>query len=74
MADALSAPAARPAVVETEAAVSARTSRIDPCFGSRKGREPAAANFGDSTAYATLTELPLPYMGDDPAQTEVEAA
>jgi uncharacterized protein with PIN domain len=74
MTDALIAPAARPAVPETEAGGSARISGSDACFGSRKGREPAAANFPDSTAYATFAELPLLSMGDDRAQPEVEAA
>ncbi|MCX6597044.1 MAG: type II toxin-antitoxin system VapC family toxin [Acidobacteria bacterium] len=41
-----------------------------------KGRHRAALNFGDCQAYATakLARLPLLYLGDDFAQTDIEAA
>lgn len=41
-----------------------------------KGRHPAALNYGDCMAYATarVAGRPLLYIGDDFAQTDVEAA
>lgn len=41
-----------------------------------KGRHPAGLNFGDCMTYATarLAELPLLYVGDDFAQTDIQAA
>ena len=41
-----------------------------------KGRHPASLNFGDCMTYASarLAELPLLYVGDDFAQTDIQAA
>lgn len=41
-----------------------------------KGRHPAALNYGDCMTYATarVAERPLLYLGDDFAQTDIEAA
>jgi ribonuclease VapC len=41
-----------------------------------KGRHPAALNYGDCMTYATaqLAERPLLYIGNDFAQTDIEAA
>ncbi len=41
-----------------------------------KGRHPARLNFGDCMTYATarLAERPLLYVGDDFAQTDIQAA
>ncbi|HVO55443.1 MAG TPA: type II toxin-antitoxin system VapC family toxin [Solirubrobacterales bacterium] len=41
-----------------------------------KGRHPAKLNFGDCMSYATarLAEMPLLFIGDDFAKTDVEAA
>lgn len=49
---------------------------IDAFLHYGKGRHPAALNFGDCMAYATaaVAELPLLYVGNDFAQTDIEAA
>jgi ribonuclease VapC len=41
-----------------------------------KGKHPAALNFGDCMTYATarVAELPLLFIGDDFARTDIEAA
>jgi ribonuclease VapC len=41
-----------------------------------KGKHPAALNFGDCMTYATarVAELPLLFIGDDFAQTDIEPA
>ncbi len=41
-----------------------------------KGRHPAALNYGDCMTYATarIAETPLLFIGDDFAQTDIEAA
>jgi ribonuclease VapC len=41
-----------------------------------KGRHPAALNYGDCMSYATarVAEKPLLYIGNDFAQTDIEAA
>jgi ribonuclease VapC len=41
-----------------------------------KGRHPAKLNYGDCMSYATsrIAEEPLLYIGDDFAQTDIEAA
>lgn len=41
-----------------------------------KGRHPAALNYGDCMTYATarVAERPLLYLGDDFAQTDIDAA
>lgn len=41
-----------------------------------KGRHPARLNYGDCMAYATarLAEMPLLYLGDDFAQTDIQPA
>jgi ribonuclease VapC len=41
-----------------------------------KGRHPAALNYGDCMTYATarVAERPLLYVGNDFAQTDIEAA
>lgn len=41
-----------------------------------KGRHPAALNYGDCMTYATarIADRPLLYIGDDFAQTDIEAA
>jgi ribonuclease VapC len=41
-----------------------------------KGKHPAALNFGDCMTYATarVAELPLLFIGEDFAQTDIEAA
>jgi len=41
-----------------------------------KGHHPAALNYGDCMSYATarLAKKPLLYVGDDFAQTDIEAA
>jgi ribonuclease VapC len=49
---------------------------VDAYLRFGRGRHPAALNFGDCIAYATamLAGMPLLYVGDDFAQTDITAA
>jgi ribonuclease VapC len=51
-------------------------SAVDAFDRFGRGRHPASLNFGDCLAYSTarLAALPLLYVGDDFAQTDIEAA
>jgi ribonuclease VapC len=48
----------------------------DAFFRFGKGKHPAALNFGDCMTYATarVAELPLLFIGNDFAQTDIDAA
>jgi ribonuclease VapC len=48
----------------------------DAFFRFGKGRHPAALNYGDCMAYATarIARRPLLFVGNDFAQTDIEAA
>lgn len=49
---------------------------IDASFRYGKGRHPARLNFGDCLSYATakVADMPLLFIGDDFAQTDIAVA